>query len=73
MNLADCIVDIVDTGNTLKANGLEALDTIAEISTRVIVNRAAMKTRFDAVQDVLARLQAASGGPGASVAERASP
>ncbi len=57
MNLADCIVDIVDTGNTLKANGLEALETIAHISSRVIVNRAAMKTRFDAVQQLIERLR----------------
>ena len=57
MNLADCIVDIVDTGNTLKANGLEALDTIAHISSRVIVNRAAMKTRFDEVQGFIERLR----------------
>lgn len=57
MNLADCIVDIVDTGNTLKANGLEALDTIAHISSRVIVNRAAMKTRFDEVQHLIERLR----------------
>ena len=57
MNLADCIVDIVDTGNTLKANGLEALDTIAHISSRVIVNRAAMKTRFDEVQQLIERLR----------------
>jgi ATP phosphoribosyltransferase len=57
MNLADCIVDIVDTGNTLKANGLEALDTIAHISARVIVNRAAMKTRFDDVQGLIERLR----------------
>ena len=57
MNLADCIVDIVDTGNTLKANGLEALDTIAHISSRVIVNRAAMKTRFDDVQWFIAQLK----------------
>ncbi len=49
MGLADCIVDIVDTGNTLKANGLEARETIADISTRLIVNRAATKTQFDAV------------------------
>lgn len=49
-NLADCIVDIVDTGNTLKANGLEPLETIAEITSRVIVNRSSMKTRFDEVQ-----------------------
>ena len=57
MNLADCIVDIVDSGNTLKANGLEALDTIAHISSRVIVNRAAMKTRFDEVQNFIERLR----------------
>jgi ATP phosphoribosyltransferase len=57
MNLADCIVDIVDTGNTLKANGLEALDTIAHVTTRLIVNRASMKTRFDAVQSLIERLR----------------
>jgi ATP phosphoribosyltransferase len=57
MNLADCIVDIVDTGNTLRANGLEALDTIAEISSRVIVNRASMKLKFDDVQAFIERLR----------------
>ena len=57
MNLADCIVDIVDTGNTLKANGLVALETIAEISSRLIVNRASMKTRFDQVQGVVGALE----------------
>ncbi|MEZ5558781.1 MAG: ATP phosphoribosyltransferase [Pseudomonadales bacterium] len=57
MNLADCIVDIVDTGNTLKANGLEARETITHISSRVIVNRAAMKTRFDEVQALMDRLR----------------
>jgi ATP phosphoribosyltransferase len=57
MDLADCIVDIVDTGNTLKANGLEALDTIAEISSRVIVNRAAMKLKFDEVQAFIEKLR----------------
>lgn len=62
MNLADCIVDIVDTGNTLKANGLVALDTIAEISSRVIVNRASMKTRFDEVQALLASLRSQVNG-----------
>jgi ATP phosphoribosyltransferase len=57
MDLADCIVDIVDTGNTLRANGLEALETIAEISSRVIVNRAAMKLKFDEVQTFIERLR----------------
>jgi ATP phosphoribosyltransferase len=61
MNLADCIVDIVDTGNTLKANGLVALDTIAEISSRLIVNRASMKTRFDEVQALVDTLRSQIG------------
>ena len=59
MDLADCIVDIVDTGNTLKANGLEPIATIAEISARVIVNRASMKTRFDEVQSLIEALRKA--------------
>jgi ATP phosphoribosyltransferase len=59
MGLADCIVDIVDTGSTLHANGLRARDVIAEISARVIVNRAALKTRFDAVETLLERLAGA--------------
>ena len=57
VDLADGIVDIVDTGNTLAANGLEPLDTIVEVSTRVIVNRASMKTKFDRVQSFLSRLE----------------
>lgn len=60
MDLADCIVDIVDTGNTLKANGLQALETIAEISTRLIVNRASMRTRFDQVQALVSSLRGAA-------------
>jgi ATP phosphoribosyltransferase len=65
MGLADCIVDIVDTGKTLKANGLEPRDLITEISTRVIVNRASMKIKHAMVQDLLQRLQAAVDGNGA--------
>lgn len=57
MGLADCIVDIVDSGRTLKANGLEPRDLITEISTRVIVNRAAMKIKHGMVQALLQRLQ----------------
>lgn len=59
MGLADCIVDIVDTGNTLRANGLEAQDLIADISTRVIVNRASMKIKHLKVQQLLQKLQEA--------------
>lgn len=57
MGLADCIVDIVDTGNTLRANGLEPLEEIADISSRLIVNRAATKTRFDAVERFVSDLR----------------
>lgn len=57
MNLADEIVDIVDTGKTLKANGLEALDTIADISSRFIVNRAAMKLKHDALSRLLTDIE----------------
>ncbi len=57
MGLADLIVDIVDTGNTLKANGLSARETIADISTRLIVNRAAQKTKFDLVQNLVSTLR----------------
>lgn len=59
MDLADEIVDIVDTGSTLKANGLEARETIAEISSRVIVNKAAMKTKYPVIKDILLALQKA--------------
>ncbi len=57
LGLADSIVDIVDTGNTLKANGLEARENICEISTRLIVNRASMKTKFDQVQSLVSGLK----------------
>ncbi len=49
-NLADRIVDLVDTGNTLKANGLVPLEHIADISSRLIVNKAAMKMKHAAVK-----------------------
>ena len=59
MGLADEIVDIVDTGNTLRANGLEARDTIAQVSSRLIVNRAAMKKKHALIQPLIERLAAA--------------
>ncbi|MDR2212601.1 MAG: ATP phosphoribosyltransferase [Pseudomonadales bacterium] len=61
MGLSDCIVDIVDTGNTLRANGLEPREMIAEVSTRVIVNRASMKIKHALVQSLLTRLERAVG------------
>ncbi|GAA6153493.1 ATP phosphoribosyltransferase [Pseudoteredinibacter isoporae] len=53
MDLADEIVDIVDTGNTLVANGLEARDHIADISSRIIVNKASMKMKHQKIEHIL--------------------
>lgn len=53
MNLADLIVDIVDTGNTLRANGMKPLDEIAAISSRLVVNKAAMRSHYGAVQGLI--------------------
>ncbi|MEH6467108.1 MAG: ATP phosphoribosyltransferase [Porticoccus sp.] len=61
MALADEIVDIVDTGNTLKANGLEARDVIANVSSRLIVNKAAMKMKHQAIQQIVEDLRKAVG------------
>lgn len=53
MGLADKIVDLVDTGNTLKANGLVPVETICEISSRLIVNKAAMKMKRDIIRQLI--------------------
>lgn len=60
MGLADAIVDIVDTGNTLRANGLEPRETIAEISSRVIVNKASMKIKSRLIRAILESLAASA-------------
>lgn len=54
--LAHRIVDIVETGNTLKANGLVAMEHIVDISTRLIVNKTAMKMKHRAVQQLIDQL-----------------
>lgn len=59
LGLSDEIVDIVDTGNTLKANGLEVRTVITEVSARLIVNKAATKTRMDIVGDIVNRVRGA--------------
>ena len=52
LGLADAIVDIVETGNTLKANGLEIVSEVAPVSARLIVNTAAMKLRKNEILDL---------------------
>lgn len=53
VGLADAIVDLVSTGNTLKANGLRAVEEIASVSARLIVNQASLKLKRGAVQPLL--------------------
>ena len=53
VGLADAIVDLVSTGHTLKANGLRAVEEIAPISSRLIVNQASLKLKREAVQPLL--------------------
>lgn len=56
MNLADVIVDIVDTGNTLKANGLETDEFIADVSSRLISSRLALKMKDHKIKPILESL-----------------
>jgi ATP phosphoribosyltransferase len=63
IGLADAIVDLVSTGNTLKANDLLAVEDIMPISSRLIVNRAALKTRHALLQPVIDAFEAASVNP----------
>ena len=57
MNLADEIVDIVDTGNTLRANGMEPRELIEDISTRLVVNKAAMTMKHERLKPLIERLR----------------
>jgi len=59
VGLADCIVDVVDTGNTLRANGLVPLEHMADISSRLIVNKASMKMKHTELQNILDKVAAA--------------
>lgn len=61
LGLSRHIVDLVSTGSTLRANGLKEIEVIAEISSRLIVNRTAFKTRPKAIGDWVARFRAAKG------------
>ena len=53
LGLADAIVDIVETGTTLKENGLEVIEDIAQVSARLIVNVASMKLRREPIQALI--------------------
>lgn len=57
VGLADGIVDIVETGSTLKENGLEVVETIAQISARLISNTASLKMRKQEIETLAAKLE----------------
>ncbi len=57
LGLSDAIVDIVETGSTLRENGLEVKETVADISARLIVNTASMKLRKQEIEDLSVRME----------------
>ena len=59
VGLSDVIVDIVETGSTLRENGLEVIETICEISARMIVNTAAMKLRKAEIESLTKQIEQA--------------
>jgi ATP phosphoribosyltransferase len=58
LGLADGIVDIVETGTTLRENGLEVVERIADVSARLIVNAASMKLRKKEIQELAEKMEA---------------
>src|SRR6056297_341826 len=56
IGIADAIVDIVDSGNTIRANGLKEIYKIRDVSARLIVNRVSQKTKFQEINDLVERL-----------------
>jgi ATP phosphoribosyltransferase len=57
VGLSDVIVDIVESGSTLKANGLVVLEEVCDISARLVVNRVSMKTEYGRITDIIQRLK----------------
>ena len=57
LDLADAIVDIVETGSTLKANGLVPIEDVAQVSARLIVNTASMKLHKEAIDDFISHCE----------------
>ncbi len=58
IDMADCIVDIVETGSTIKENGLIILDNVEQISTRLVVNKASFATKTNEIQNFIDQLKA---------------
>lgn len=60
LGLSDAIVDIVETGTTLKENGLEVVETICPISARLIVNIASLKLRKQEIESLVGKMESAA-------------
>ena len=58
IGLSDVILDIVESGSTLRANGLTVLETICECSARLVVNRVSMKTKQARIQEIISGMSA---------------
>ncbi len=59
VGLSDVIVDIVETGSTLKANGLTVLETVCDISARMIVNQVSMQMKQERIRELIRRVRIA--------------
>ncbi len=57
VGLSEVIVDIVETGTTLRENGLEVLEEVCPLSARVVVNQVSMKMENERIQEILARFR----------------
>lgn len=57
VGLSDAIVDIVETGSTLKANGLEIIEKISDVSTKMIINKVSLKFKKDEIFDLIEKLK----------------
>ncbi|MFK7829160.1 MAG: ATP phosphoribosyltransferase [Congregibacter sp.] len=65
VQLADMIVDIVDTGNTLRANGMQPVDEIAQVTSRLIVNKASLRSRHGVINQLIDLIDGACNLPDA--------
>ena len=59
VGLSEVIVDIVESGRTLKENGLEILEEIADLSARLVVNKVSMKMEAERIKDIITKVRAA--------------
>ena len=58
LGLSDVILDIVESGRTLRENGLEVLEDVCDISARVVVNRVSLKTKGAKIKELIERIRA---------------